>query len=676
MTKLYARVRRDFLRLFVALLLCASGGALAVIGFVPAVRATSNNASKIAPLVIEQTADGGVAEFLIVLNQQADLAGADALKTKQAKGRYVRDTLWNAAQQTQAAVLAELRARGLEHRAYYIVNVIWAKGSLEDASAIAARPDVARVEANPVIQNLLAPIAPEAAPAQSERAIAAIEPGISYSRAPELWASGFTGQGIVVGGADTGYRWTHAALKNKYRGWNGATADHDYNWHDSIHSGGGACGANSLQPCDDNGHGSHTIGTAVGDDGSGNQIGMAPGAKWIGCRNMDQGNGTPATYLECLEFFLAPYPVGGTPAQGDPDKAPDVTSNSWDCPASEGCSPTTLQQAFEAQRAAGIMTVASAGNRGPGCTTLSEAPSIYESVYTIGALQTGSDAIAGFSSRGPVASDGSQRRKPDLSAPGTDTRSVSAASDTGYGMLSGTSMAVPHVSGAVALLLSARPALLGDVGSIRMSLNQSAVHLSAITCDPEGAAAWPNNTFGYGRLDAKSAVDLVLSLTGAVSRKEHAGLPFDVTLIGAERGIEPRNSGGNHTLVFTFTGNVTGGNAIVASGTGALAGAPVFSANSMTVNLTGVANAQTLTIELTDVTDGTRFLPPTTIALGLLVGDTSGDGGVNSGDAGQTRSRSGQLATEATFRSDVNVDGAVNSGDAAIVRSRSGTAIP
>ena len=71
-------------------------------------------------------------------------------------------------------------------------------------------------------------------------------------------------------------------------------------------------------PCDDKGHGTHTIGTAIGDDGMGNQIGMAPGAKWIGCRNMDQGNGTPARYIECMEFFLAPYPVGGTPAQGDP----------------------------------------------------------------------------------------------------------------------------------------------------------------------------------------------------------------------------------------------------------------------------------------------------------------------------------------------------------------------
>ena len=62
----------------------------------------------------------------------------------------------------------------------------------------------------------------------------------------------------------------------------------------------------SPEPCDDNGHGTHTTGTTVGDDGAGNQIGVAPGAKWIGCRNMDQGNGTPATYTECFQFFIAP----------------------------------------------------------------------------------------------------------------------------------------------------------------------------------------------------------------------------------------------------------------------------------------------------------------------------------------------------------------------------------
>jgi subtilisin family serine protease len=665
-------VRLNPSRLLVAAVLCASGILLAFMSYAT-VQQDALATSKIAPWVLQQTADGRVTEFLVVMTEQADLSGADALATKAEKGSYVRDTLWSTAQRTQDPVLALLRARGIEHRAFYIVNLIWAQGSIDDAVALSARADVARIEGNPLIRNQLEPLEPEAVTPNSIDAPNAIEPGISYSRAPDVWATGFTGQGIVIGGADTGYRWSHAALKGKYRGWNGSSADHNYNWHDSIHAGSNnPCGVNSVQPCDDNGHGTHTIGTAVGDDGT-NQIGMAPGAKWIGCRNMNQGNGTPATYLECLEFFLAPYPIGGTTAQGDASKAPDVTTNSWDCPPAEGCSPGTLQAAFEAQRTAGIMTVVSAGNSGPSCSTISAPPAIYDSAYTIGALTSGTDNIASFSSRGPVNVDGSLRRKPDLSAPGTNIRSASSASDTGYGTLSGTSMATPHVAGAAALLLSARPALMGNVAAIRMSLDQSATHRTEDTC---GAAVSPNNTYGYGRLDAKGAVDRVLELTSAVSRKLHAGVAFVVSLTGSALGVEPRASGGDHTLVFTFTGNVTVGNASVVDGVGSVSGSPIFAANTMTVNLTGVSDAQTITIALTGVGDGSRFLPSTTLSLGLLVGDANGDRTVNAGDATQTKTRSGGPLTAATFRSDVNVDGLINSGDATLVRSRSGQFIP
>ncbi|MFL6543095.1 MAG: S8 family serine peptidase, partial [Chthoniobacterales bacterium] len=461
-----------------------------------------------------------------------------------------------------------------------------------------------------------------------------------------------------------------------YRGWNGATADHNFNWHDSIHSNGGVCGANSAQPCDDNGHGTHTLGTAVGADSSGtNQIGMAPGAKWIGCRNMDQGNGTPTTYMECLEFFLAPYPVGGTPAQGNPAKAPDVTTNSWGCPPSEGCSANTLQQAFEAQRSAGIMTVVAAGNSGPNCSTVNTPPSIYDAVFSIGALNTGTDTLASFSSRGPVTIDGSNRRKPDLSAPGTNTRSSSSGSDVAYASLSGTSMATPHVAGAVALLLSARPALIGDVAAIRKSLSDSAVHLLANTCDGGGSASSPNNSFGYGRLNAQAAVDVVLQLTSAVSRKSHAGNSYDVSLLGAQTAVEPRSESGNYTLVFTFDQSVTSGSVAMTSGNGSLVGAPVFSTNTMTVNLTGVSDAQLLTFNV-DAAGGSRFLPTTVVKLKILIGDVNGDSAVNAADATVTRNLSGQLADPTNFRADYNLDGSVNAADATIARARSGNFVP
>jgi serine protease AprX len=469
---------------------------------------------KIAPWVLEKTAAGQSAEFLVVLSQQADLSGARGLATKQAKGRFVRDALWNLAQATQAPLLAELQARGAEYQAFYIVNAIWVKGDAALVAALAARPDVARIEGNPVIHNVLPTPRTELIEAPD-----AVEQGINYSHAPQVWALGFTGQGVVVGGQDTGYRWTHQALKPHYRGWNGSTASHDFNWHDSIHTGGGICGANSPVPCDDFFHGSHTMGTAIGvdsDNGGNNQIGMAPGAKWIGCRNMDQGAGTPTTYLECFQFLLAPYPVAGTPGQGDPSLAPDVTVNSWGCPTSEGCAPGTLLAAVQAQRAAGIVTEMSAGNSGPGCSTVDSPAAIYDESFTTGALINGTDGIVGFSSRGPVTVDGSGRVKPDIAAPGTNVRSATNSSDTSYGPSDGTSMAGPHVAGAVALLLSAVPSLSGNPDAIEARLGSTAVHISSNACGSI-PNVFPNNVTGFGRLDALCAVhDNLSSVTISV----------------------------------------------------------------------------------------------------------------------------------------------------------------
>ena len=479
---------------------------IAVVAAIGSLRATGQLVEdnvfqlKIAPWVIEHTADGQQAEFFVVLADQADLRPAATLATKGEKGRFVYDALRKKSQETQGPILRWLRERAIGHRSFYIVNAILVKGSRGIAEALAARPDVARVEGNPRIRNAL-PQAEPGSPSQPQTP-ETIELGIAYTHAPDVWALGFRGQGITVAGADTGQRWTHNALKPHYRGWDGVTADHNYNWHDAIHdSVGNPCGNNSPFPCDDNGHGTHTIGTAVGDDGMGNQIGMAPGARWIGCRNMDQGNGTPARYIECMEWFLAPYPIGG--GQGDPLRAPDITSNSWVCPPSEGCSANTLQAAVEAQAAAGIMMVAGAGNDGPNCSTIMYPPAIYAASYTVGALNTGQDVIASFSSRGPVTVDGSNRIKPDISAPGTGTRSSYNTSDNAYTTLSGTSMATPHIAGAMTLLWCARPDLRYNISGSRTALNDAAHFIAYKLC---GSAGPPNNVAGWGRVDILAAV--------------------------------------------------------------------------------------------------------------------------------------------------------------------------
>jgi serine protease AprX len=457
-------------------------------------------ANKIAPWVMEHTANGQASEFFVVLADQADLSGAANLQTKAEKGRYVYNGLLNKSQTTQGPILQWLRDRAIEHQSFYIVNAILVKGTRQIADALAARPDVARIEGNPRIHNDLSQPGP--VEISQPQVPATIEPGITYTHAPQVWALGFTGQNIVIASADTGVRWTHNALKPHYRGWDGQNADHDYNWHDSIHdSVSNPCGNDSPFPCDDFFHGSHTTGTAIGDDGMGNQIGMAPGAKWIGCRNMDAGNGTPARYIECMEFFLAPYPIGG--GQGDPTKAPDITINSWSCPTSEGCSADTLQAAVEAQAAAGIMMVAAAQNSGPNCSTVTDPPGIYAAAYSIGALTTGTDTIAGFSSRGPITVDQSNRIKPDISAPGTGTRSCSNTADNAYTTASGTSMATPHISGAMALFWCALPSMRHQITASRDALNNAAVHIASTLCGDPGP---PNNVYGWGRVDIFAAV--------------------------------------------------------------------------------------------------------------------------------------------------------------------------
>jgi uncharacterized repeat protein (TIGR01451 family) len=441
-------------------------------------------------------------EFLVILREQADLREASNLKTKLEKGTYVYQQLTEVAARTQGPILAELADLGVEHRPYWIANMIWVRGDLPVLTALAGREDVDYIYANPKVQ-LEAPTRdPISLIPQSTDSI---EWNIARVRAPEVWASGYTGQGITIGGQDTGYDWQHPALRDQYRGWDGASADHNYNWHDAIHqSDGNPCGEDSPEPCDDHGHGTHTMGIMVGEEPNQlNQIGMAPGARWIGCRNMDRTLGSPVTYSECYQWFLAPTDLSDM--NPDPAKAPDVINNSWSCPPSEGCyDPEILQQVVEAVRAAGILTVHSAGNSGPICSSVNAPGAIYEASFTVGNT-TINDEIAFSSSRGPVTIDGSGRLKPDVSAPGTSIRSSYPGG--GYLDLSGTSMASPHVAGLAALLFSAQPALIGNVDHVEGLIARTAISItSQQECAGIPGNVIPNNSSGWGRIDALNAL--------------------------------------------------------------------------------------------------------------------------------------------------------------------------
>ncbi len=481
--------------------------------------------AKVDPWVLNAAA-AGETEFLVFLADQADVSAAAALGSKREKGEYVYRTLSEHAARTQAPLRRTLDRMGVAWQPFWVANMIWVRGDAAALAALAARADVAHLYANPHVR-LDAAIAEapgagvlrlrsartsgrNAAQDASILSLEAIEWGVSKIGAPAVWGAGINGAGVVVGGQDTGYRWTHEALKAHYRGWDGTTAAHDYNWHDAIHEGTSDCGVDSLVPCDDSGHGTHTMGTMVGDDGGTNQVGVAPGATWIGCRNMLEGDGTPATYAECYEWFIAPARVDGS--DPDPGRAPDVINNSWGCPASEGCTdPTVLLAVVENVRAAGIVTVHSAGNAGAACSSINTPAAIYDASFTVGATNS-TDAIAYFSSRGPVTVDGSGRMKPDVSAPGDGVRSSYASNDTSYANMSGTSMAGPHVAGLVALLIDANPRLRGEVDVIEDLIGQSALHLTTtLVCGGDTASSVPNNVFGWGRVDAWAAYEAAIA---------------------------------------------------------------------------------------------------------------------------------------------------------------------
>ncbi|CAK4620670.1 unnamed protein product [Aphanomyces euteiches] len=281
--------------------------------------------------------------------------------------------------------------------------------------------------------------------------------GVAKIAAPSLWSRNLTGQGVVIGSIDTGALYTHEAIKGNWRAENGYFQPSN----------------NSQLPVDGNGHGTHTIGTAVG------KLGLVSPQTPSGSRF-----GRP-----CVQFMLCPHDYEGKNPKCE--FAPHIVTNSWgedneipDVPYYKG--------PVAAWRKAGII---------PCGSVLS--PGDYSNVIGVGATNS-TDGLASFSSRGPGPNN---LLKPDVSAPGQRIRSAYITSNTGYASLSGTSMATPHVAGAIALLISARPGITYD--EVHAALTKTAETKNLVptnqTCGGLDDTKYPNNNYGYGRINILAA---------------------------------------------------------------------------------------------------------------------------------------------------------------------------
>lgn len=454
-------------------------------------------------------------DVIIVFQSGENLSKARLLPTKDAKGDFIYTSLQKQTE-IQRDVLSLLQRDHIFYESLWIVNALRVVADEQWLKNLEGHNEIMHIIPNALF---VTPPQPNASMYKilDELEVNSTTWGINKINADSVWALGIKGQGVVIGGQDTGYDFDHPALINQYRGNDNGVVDHNYNWHDAIHTpipatagNSNPCGFDSKVPCDDQSHGTHTMGTCVGRDSVNDKhIGVAPKAQWIGCRNMDRGNGLLSTYLECFQFFLAPTDTNGL--NPDPSKAPHVINNSWACPNSEGCDASNyalMEAAIQVLVDAGIVVVASNGNEGSNCKTTADPPAIFSQSFSVGATDY-NDAISGFSSRGPVIYKGTTYTKPDISAPGVGISSCIPG--TGYNSYSGTSMAGPHVAGLVALIISANPELAGDVSQIREIITSTAKKLyTTQSCGGDDASTYPNNSFGYGRIDALAAVNEAL----------------------------------------------------------------------------------------------------------------------------------------------------------------------
>jgi Subtilase family len=426
-------------------------------------RVAALRAAVVAPQLQLDAADQDeMVEAIVVLKSQADLASVRRLARKNRPGAAARILRARAdlTQRPLRALLELRRAQGLvsDIEPLWIVNAIAVTATPAVISELAAHQDVREIR-----PNLAVPAPQTAATATSAPA----ETNVTLVNAPALWDLGYRGQGIVVANMDTGVDVTHPDLASRWRGGTNS-------WYDPN-------GEHPTTPTDVSGHGTWTMGVMVGGDAGGSSVGIAPDATWISVKIFnDHGTATSTGIHQGFQWLLDP---DGNPATAD---APDVVNDSWTMSTS-GCL-LDFQPDLATLRAAGILPVFAAGNYGP-LSGSSSSPANNPEAFAVSATDD-ADVLYPYSSRGP--SPCGQPVYPQLVAPGVGIHTTDL-----YGLYAdptGTSVAAPHVAGALALLLQAFPGMSADRQAA--ALENSAADLGAAGAD---------NSYGHGRLDALAA---------------------------------------------------------------------------------------------------------------------------------------------------------------------------
>ena len=368
--------------------------------------------------------------------------------------------------QTRKKTAGELK----QAESLWVNNSVILTASKGFISNLLNRDDILRILPDREM-HLQEPIRPSGKPS---RATVDYTYGLLKIRAPEVWDSlGIDGEGVTVGLLDTGWA-DHPELRGRVLLSKDFVSDYHFN-----------------QPNDGHGHGSHCLGTIGGGSLGGKSIGVAPKVKFIvGKIFSDSGSTTLTKIMRAMQWIADP--------DENPDTAdqPRVISNSWGGGAGSMESEQEMWDIVTTWRELGIVPVFAAGNSGPSEETVGT-PGGYPHSFAVGATDD-EDDIAYFSSKGPIAWGGQQYIKPDVSAPGVDIFSLNKAN--GYTLMSGTSMATPHVAGVVALMLQANPEL--SVADIEMILKNTSV---------DQGDAGMDNTYGQGRVDAFAAVSTALN---------------------------------------------------------------------------------------------------------------------------------------------------------------------